>query len=195
MKLASCRWIVFRKIKKKLWKDCPLCFLHKDLATNNFLSSTDYGNYFFFNGKWKTNFSQIYYSPFIFKTVSSQIPSAVNYQGSNLINLHIALDLSMGISILTQAHVQDPVCICADLLNDKYRPVQCHKAPQMSHRKSSYKSRKENNSQNNYIEAQSTLSIWNAEHKSLRQVGTPSAACWNAAQGVGPTLHRVSHSA
>lgn len=110
---------------------------------------------------------QIYYSPFIFKTVTFEIPSAVNYQASNLVNLHIALDVNMGFSILTQAHVQDPACIHADLLNDKYRLVQCHKAPQMSPRKSGYKSHKENHSQNNYIEAQSMLSTRNAEHKSL----------------------------
>lgn len=138
---------------------------------------------------------QIYYSPFIFKIVSFEIPSAVNYQASNLINLHMVLDISMGISILTQAHVQDPVCICGDLLNYKYRLDQCHKALQMSYRKSGYKSHKENHSQNNYIEAQSTLSIRNAEPKTLRKVWTSSAACWNAAQGAGPAHHSIFHCA
>lgn len=67
--------------------------------------------------------------------------------------------------------------------------MQCHKALQVSHTKSSYRSHKENNSQNNYIGVQSTLSVRNAEHKSWRQIWTCSAACWNAAQGVGK--HRV----
>lgn len=57
MKLASCRCIIFRKDFKESEKDSALCFLHKDLATNNLPSSTDYGNYFF-NGKWKPNFSK-----------------------------------------------------------------------------------------------------------------------------------------
>lgn len=138
---------------------------------------------------------QIYYSPFIFKTVSFGIPSAVNYKASNLINLHTALDVNMGMSILTQAHVQDPVCICAVLLKDKYRLVQCHKEPQMSPRKPGYKSHKENHSQNNYIEAQSMLSTRIAEHKSLKKVWNSGAACWDAAQGVRPAHHSIFHCA